>query len=153
MAIYLVQHGEAKSKEEDPERPLSATGIKNAVHMANIANYYMIPVSRILHSDKLRSIETATIFKEKLNCDTPLEKVDGIGPNDDVIKFSENLCPNSNLMIVGHLPFLNKLASYLLTGSIEFPIFQFQNSGILCLYKLDDSKFWQIKWSFLRNIS
>ncbi len=27
MTIYLVQHGKAKSKQEDPERPLNNSGI------------------------------------------------------------------------------------------------------------------------------
>ena len=29
MRIYLVQHAEAKPKEEDPERPLTEKGVLN----------------------------------------------------------------------------------------------------------------------------
>jgi len=35
MRIYLVQHGEAKKENEDPLRPLTEEGIKNAEKVAS----------------------------------------------------------------------------------------------------------------------
>jgi len=38
-------------------------------------------------------------------------------------------------MIVGHLPFLEKLTSYLVTGDEEELVLQFPTAGIVCFYK------------------
>ena len=53
-------------------------------------------------------------------------------------------------MLVGHLPFLSRLASYLVTGDPERPIFQFQNAGIVCLSRTGEG--WAIKWSLSPRI-
>ncbi len=37
MQVYLVQHGLAKSKEEDPERPLTAAGREEVERVARAA--------------------------------------------------------------------------------------------------------------------
>jgi phosphohistidine phosphatase len=50
------------------------------------------------------------------------------------------------------LPFMEKLTSYLVVGSDEYPIFKFQNGGIVCLDKEPDSKRWIIKWTLMPNI-
>ena len=36
MKLYLVQHGEAVSKQDDPERPLSEQGLQDVQAMAEI---------------------------------------------------------------------------------------------------------------------
>jgi phosphohistidine phosphatase len=48
-------------------------------------------------------------------------------------------------MIVGHLPFLSKLASLLLTGSESSETVAFKQGGIVCL-KCKDKNLWQIDW-------
>jgi phosphohistidine phosphatase len=35
MKLYLVQHGKAKSKEEDPDRPLSMDGLEETKKVAS----------------------------------------------------------------------------------------------------------------------
>ena len=153
MAIYLVQHGKAKSKDQDPQRPLTSTGIKETMHIASVAEYYMIEVNSIEHSGKLRARQTADIMGNKLKLTDNIKEVSGISPNDDVKEFAKNLNPESNKMVVGHLPFMEKLISFLTTGSENYTVFKFQNSGIVCLDKRPNDEFWHIRWSLLRNIS
>jgi phosphohistidine phosphatase len=153
MAIYLVQHGKAKSKDQDPQRPLTSTGIKETMHIASVAEYYMIEVDSIEHSGKLRARQTADIIGNKLNLTDKVKEIPGIAPNDDVKAFAQNLSPESDRMFIGHLPFMEKLVSFLTTGSDKYKVFKFQNSGIVCLDKQADDEFWHIKWSLLRNIS
>ena len=57
-----------------------------------------------------------------------------------------------SLMLVGHLPFMEKLAAYLLSGSIENLMVKFQNAGIVCLDKETDSGSWFIKWTLVPNL-
>ena len=65
--------------------------------------------------------------------------------------FADKIEISDNLMLVGHLPFMGRLTSYLITGSIEKPVFKFQNGGILCMDK-DLDKGWLIKWSLMPDI-
>jgi phosphohistidine phosphatase len=55
-------------------------------------------------------------------------------------------------MLVGHLPFMDRMASYLVTGSTNRPVFKFQNSGIVCLHKNPDTDSWVIVWTLMPNI-
>ena len=72
---------------------------------------------------------------------------------DDVAAFAASLNPDSNTMLVGHLPFMERMASYLVMGSSDKPVFKFQNSGIVCLDKDPDSASWFIKWTLMPHIS
>ncbi|MCJ7772188.1 MAG: hypothetical protein MUP22_03525, partial [Desulfobacterales bacterium] len=42
---------------------------------------------------------------------------------------------HEDVMLVEHLPFMERLTAYLITGSFEKPVFKFQNIGIVCLDK------------------
>jgi phosphohistidine phosphatase len=55
-------------------------------------------------------------------------------------------------MLVGHLPFMERLTSYLITGSIDIPVFKFQNGGIVCMDKDPDSRSWLIRWALMPKI-
>ncbi|MDZ7665661.1 MAG: hypothetical protein U5K27_10105 [Desulfotignum sp.] len=49
--------------------------------------------------------------------DPSLEKLDGIGPIDDVADLGNRIDPESNMMIVGHLPYMERLVSFLTAGN------------------------------------
>jgi len=51
----------------------------------------------------------------------------------------------ANPMIVSHLPFLEKLASFLVAGDQEKSVVKFPTAGIVCLEKGGNEK-WKIKW-------
>jgi phosphohistidine phosphatase len=55
-------------------------------------------------------------------------------------------------MLVGHLPFMERMTAYLVTGSAAKPIFKFQNSGIVCLNRDPEIGSWMIVWSLMPNI-
>jgi len=71
---------------------------------------------------------------------------------DDVATFAGSINPDANTMLVGHLPFMERMTSYLVTGSIDKPVFKFQNSGIMCLDQDPDSNSWVIIWTLMPNI-
>ena len=153
MSLYLVQHGKANKKEIDPEKGLSDEGIKEVRRIADVARGYNIHISCIKHSGKKRAFQTAEIFASVTGCEGGIEEIDGINPKDDAAAFAESADFDDDLMIVGHLPFMEKLASYLVTGSKEKPIFRFQNGGIVCLDRDPDTGSWIIRWTLMPNIS
>ncbi len=59
MRLYLVQHGDALSKDLDPKRPLSAKGRRDVARLGEELARSTLTVERILHSGKLRAKETA----------------------------------------------------------------------------------------------
>jgi len=149
LYLFLIQHGKTISKEKDPERPLNTQGKKHTRRTASFLRSHGFLIDEIWHSHKLRAKQTAEIIGKKLACQVIKEK-DGLGPLDPVDKIAKELQKyDQNLALSGHLPFLEKLASLLLTGSEEKANIKFQNSGIVCLEKDDQ---WSLVWSVIPNI-
>ena len=55
MHVYLVQHGEAKPAEEDPERHLTEKGLRDVRKVAEFLRPLRLPVEALWHSDKPRA--------------------------------------------------------------------------------------------------
>lgn len=143
MRLYLVQHGEATSKEADPDRPLTKKGKKDVFRMAEFLKKKEIRVIATWHSEKLRAIQTAQILGEAISVE--IVKQEGLAPNDPVDKWSEELNTRvKDVMMVGHLPFLERLASLLLAGDKTSPIIAFRPGGVVCLER-EEGK-WSLVW-------
>ncbi len=156
MALFLVQHGISLPKNQDPGKGLSPLGIEETHRLAPVAKGYKISVKQIFHSGKIRAKQTARIYHQALKLSTPLEKISGINPMDDVRAFAQGLDPETGWMVVGHMPFMQRLVSYLTTGSESTRVYRFQNSGIVCLDadRENDLEWdWYIKWTLNPNIT
>jgi len=152
MALYLIQHGKSLSKDQDPDQGLSAEGIAETERIANQARDDGVAVSQIRHSVKTRARQTAEIFAGALNPKQGMREVSGIKPLDDAAAYAANIDPVENVMLVGHLPFMERLTSFLIMGSIDKPVFKFQNSGIVCLDKDPEAQAWIIQWALMPKI-
>lgn len=152
MALFLIQHGKNIPKDVDPDQGLSEQGISDVKRIAEVAKGYDIHVSGISHSGKTRARMTAEIFASALAPKNGVQQIGQLGPLDDVEVFAKTLNPGENRMFVGHLPFMERLTSYLITGSQDKPVFKFQNGGILCLDFYPETESWVIKWSLMPNI-
>lgn len=142
MDVYLVQHGEALSEEQNPQRPLSDTG---RAAVANVANYLAArgprlidpPITELRHSGKLRARETAEILSQALCPKVRPTAVEGMQPNDDPhgigSEFESRRDERTALMLVGHLPHLARLAGLLLTGDAGTSPVRFVNAAVLRL--------------------
>jgi phosphohistidine phosphatase len=152
MALYLVQHGKSLPKNVDPDQGLSEEGVAETKRIADVAGSYGVKVSQIKHSGKTRAHKTAEIFASALNPAGGIEQVSGLKPLDDVSEFAGSIKSDADTMLVGHLPFMERMAAYLITGSIDKPVFKFQNSGIVCLDKDADTGSWVIVWTLMPKI-
>ncbi len=141
MKVYLVQHAKPKPEEEDPQKPLSEQGRADAQKVAEFAKN--IKVNKIQHSGKLRAQQTAEILGKPLGVD--VVKADSLEPMADTQIWANRLEEQSeDVMLVGHLPHLAKLASQLLTQNQEKSVISFKQSGIVCLEKTERG--WQVAW-------
>ena len=147
MKLYLVQHGKAASKEQDPERPLTDVGRRETKRMADFVRARGLMLDQLWHSGKLRAKQTAAILAKAMHVgDRPTAR-DGLKPNDNVALLRDELAVTSgDTMIVGHMPFVSRLATLLLTGYESPPVVTFVNAGIVCLERTDDGR-WQVDWS------
>jgi phosphohistidine phosphatase len=69
-----------------------------------------------------------------------------LSPNDDVRPWAERIFKEEeDLMLVGHLPFLEKLTSFLLCGDENARLVLFRYGIIVCLDQKED-KGWAIRW-------
>lgn len=152
MALFLVQHGKSLPKDVDPNQGLSEDGIAESKRIADVAKNYGVNVHQIKHSVKTRARHTAEIFASALNPAGGMEEVSGLKPMEDAADFAATIDSGQNLMLVGHLPFLGRMTSYLITGSPEKSVFKLQNSGIVCLEQDTGTNWWSIVWSLMPNI-
>ncbi len=151
MTLFLVQHGKNLPKEQDPEKGLSPEGKKAVEQIAGELKSYGVTVNEIWHSGLKRARETAEIFGAYIGKRIEPISKNGLAPLDDVTMFDPE--PEENIMIVGHLPFMEKFVSYLITGSPEHsPVVKFQNGGIVALDKNNETASWFIKWTLFPNI-
>ena len=88
MTLFLVQHGEAKQENEDPDRSLTDRGAEVVERMADWAARSGITVNQIFHSGKRRAEQTAAIFVKHLNPSRGVTELKGLSPNDDVTTVS-----------------------------------------------------------------
>ena len=83
MTLYLVQHGDALTKQQEAERPLSDKGRSDGERMASHLAGSGVRVDRVYHSGKPRARDTAMLLSQALGPDGVVEEIDhGIGPND-----------------------------------------------------------------------
>ena len=149
MKIYLVQHGIAVDKSEDERRPLSELGRSEVNRVASHLKRNSVSISEICHSGKLRAQETSAIFSDAVGTEV-IKETDGMDPNDDVVAFAARM-RGDDVMYVGHLPHMQKLTSWLVTGDVNAGVLKFHNGGVVCLEK-EDNRF-QILWSVTPGMS
>lgn len=146
MRLYLAQHGLAKDESEDVKRPLSERGIKDTGTCAGFlakSSEQPGPVA-VFHSGKLRARQTAEIFAAAWG-GMPLEQVPGLAPNDDPAVWSAHLASmREDVMLIGHLPHLQRLVGLLLCRDPERDAVHFQNAGVLCLER--ETSVWAVHW-------
>jgi phosphohistidine phosphatase len=142
MDVYLVQHGEAVSEQQDPERPLSDEGRKAVAkvgkYVAALGSRFMDPpLSEVWHSGKLRAEQTAEILARELAPNVTPVRHDGMKPKDDPAAIGAELRAMRDrpgaVLLVGHLPHLARLAGLLLADQADKAVVEFVNAGVVKL--------------------
>jgi len=145
MRIYLVQHGLARDENEDAAGPLSDQGREDVTRTAGFLSLFEKPMPVwIAHSGKLRAAQTADMFAEAWG-GIEVRKALDLAPNDDPGIWSAHLAGlGEDVMLVGHLPYLQRLAGLLICGDTNAVPVRFRNGGVVCLEKGESG--WSILW-------
>jgi len=146
VLLYLVQHAEAKREEEDPARDLTEKGREDITKVARCVGHLPVAVSRILHSGKTRALTTAEILAASLQPPQGLSATDGLAPLDDPGIWADRLANLAeDLVLVGHLPHLARLAARLMCGDQPTNPLNFHLGGMVCLRRLEPGR-WAVEW-------
>ena len=145
MLVYLVRHGEALDQVEDTARPLSEKGERDITALAELlARQYKIMPGYIYHSPRLRAAQTASIIGDILPGVPAPQEASGLGPTDDPALWADDMeAMDRDVMLVGHLPYMSRLASTLLLWDARREILNFTPGTMVCLEK---SGIWRVKW-------
>ena len=138
MRAYLVRHGEAKSEDVDPERHLTDRGGQDVRRVATeaVADLDVRP-ARIFHSGKARARQTAEIWAGLVGAD--VAEGNDLAPNDDPSAWAQRLDgERGDVMIVGHLPHLERLVGLLVTGDADRAVVGFPAGGLVVVDRGDD---------------
>jgi len=145
MRLYLVQHGLAKDELDDSTRPLSAQGREDVTRTAGFLSLFEKPrPATIKHSGKLRAEQTAAMFAEAWG-GIVFEATSGLTAKDDAsLWFTRLAAMTDDVMLVGHLPHLQRLAGLLICADADREAVHFRNGGVVCLEKNDTG--WAVLW-------
>ncbi|MFZ5448029.1 MAG: phosphohistidine phosphatase SixA [Thermodesulfobacteriota bacterium] len=152
MFLYLVQHAEAKRKDEDLERDLTEKGRRDVEKLAKFVAQLDLPVGQIWHSGKTRALSTGKILANSLNPPQGFKEAKGLAPLDDPEGWADRFSAmDENIMLVGHLPHLARLAALLLTGDQEKNVIDFKMGGMVCLRRGPEAR-WTVAWMIIPEI-
>jgi phosphohistidine phosphatase len=152
MFLYLVQHAEAKSEEEDPARDLTEKGREDIESVAHHLKRLKVQVKQIFHSGKTRAQSTAKVLARHLNPAGGFSAAPGLGPLDDPKIWADRIAQlDEDLLLVGHLPHLGRLAAILMSGDQERKVINFQMGGAVRLRRMEAGQ-WAVDWLVVPEI-
>ena len=146
MNVYLVRHAHAVDAEEDEARPLSRRGNDQVGALAD----FLKPTgafqpAEIWHSSLVRSRQTAELLARRLRLSAPLRLMPDLEPEDDPRAIARRIKATSHsLAVVGHEPHLSALATLLVVGRLEFPVFVMKKCSVLALEGTGNH--WSVRW-------
>jgi phosphohistidine phosphatase len=138
MRLYLVRHGDAVSERVDATRPLSERGRAEIEAVAGQAARLGWQPTEIRHSGITRARQTAEILAGRLAPARGVSAVEGLQPEDDPYRLAaECETLREPVMLVGHMPYMSRLASLLLLGDPRSDVIRFGTGTIAGLARVD----------------
>jgi phosphohistidine phosphatase len=144
MRLYLVQHGDALTKDVDPERPLSGQGRADITRLVAWLETNDVAVSSIWHSGKTRARETAELLGAVLETGGKISPAEDLGPIDPPEVFLKRLqSVDEDTLIASHVPFVARVVSQAVTGSSDQQLVEFQ-PGSIAVIERNESGAWHL---------
>ncbi len=146
MRLYLVRHGHALPGEADPEPSLSARGHSEVERVAAFLGRAGIRVRTLAHSGKTRARQTAELLAPRIAAEGCIEGRTGMDPLDPTGPLADEAETwKEDVMLVGHLPFMGKLAARLIADGDERELLAFRTGSVACLEKKGATS-WTLVW-------
>ncbi len=140
MNLYLLRHAEAEPGEPDNNRRLTHKGERQVSALATylLKHDVELDIREVWHSPLVRAVQTAELFRKYLKFDAPVLDAPGLLPEDDPRSMALRLaCARKSVLVVGHNPHFEALASCLLSGATHPILIDFKKCGLLHLERAD----------------
>ncbi len=146
MLLYLIRHAHALDGGSDAARPLSKRGRAQVRALAGVVRRQEnFQPAALWHSPLVRARQTAGLLARRAKLPVPLHRVSGLTPDDDPRVIARRLNRlRRDVAIVGHEPHLSALASLLVTGEAEPPVFVLKKCAALALERYGTR--WVVRW-------
>lgn len=150
MNLYMALHAEAEGHtppEQDSARKIIQQGFDDIDRVGAFAPVAKDgTLSAIYHSHTVRTRETAQGFAQHFKPRDGAVEIDGLMADDDISGWLERLnSAEDDIMIVGHMPNLKRIAGSLIASDESAHPIQFARAGIACLQRRDDDS-WAVSW-------
>lgn len=164
MECLLVRHGPSMDREafaeetgkDDRYRPLSTEGKQEMRENVRGIRELVADLDAIVTSPLTRAVQTANILNDGYDEDIKQKETSSLEPGRSPTKFVEWGTSNdlgSSVALTGHKPNLNRVATYLLTGSNDPDVVHLSKGSAMKL-ELDSnvqSGSALLKWYLLPN--
>lgn len=147
MKLYLMRHGDAEPFGPDKNRVLSAQGKHDITCLSHFLAPLKINVAHFFHSDKIRAIETASIMSAAIQSASPFvirQELDSMASIQLLV--DEIPALEGDTFLVGHMPYMGKLASFLTTGQEHLAHYAILPGTLLCFEGEPYQERWQLTW-------
>jgi phosphohistidine phosphatase len=157
MDVYLMRHGQSRTEEEDPHRPLTDAGrlsVERVAHRLALADPRL---DGIYHSGILRARQTAEVLAAQFDSRPPVHERSGLRPLDPIEPVAKWLLGEVNedaaLALVGHLPFLEQLASWLIAGDESRQVLVLAAAGLVKLVPKEGRLGFAVAWALAPEVA
>ncbi len=146
MQVFLIRHAHALDAAEDPKRPLSQRGRNQVRTLARFLKQTdVFQPDELWHSPLARAQETAALLERRLGLRAKLVTVAELESGDGVTVIAKRLRKRRRpLAVIGHEPHLSALASLLIAGAAEPPLFVLKKCAIVALERTGTR--WAVRW-------
>ena len=159
MELYLLRHGHAAPGPLDAARALTSEGIAAADRVAARAGTAGVRLERVYHSGYQRAAQTAEILARHLGAADRVDWREGLAPDDPIAPVARWLLDPvvldgaGGLALVGHLPFLARLASRLVGSGDGAPSILFEPATLAKLVPRRDRAGYAIAWVLAADLA
>jgi phosphohistidine phosphatase len=140
MDLYLVRHAIAEERDpvrfpDDARRPLTEEGIARLRTAARGVTRILPRVEVVLASPHVRAWDTAVVLHEEAGWPAPVEcrELEAEREPAGALPVLEREAGRASVALVGHEPFLSRLASLIVCGDEDVMLVDFKKGGIMAL--------------------
>jgi phosphohistidine phosphatase len=141
MQLLLIRHADAGNRDpnqwpDDRDRPLTDKGRKVQRKVARALGKLGLVPTKILTSPWARAAETADIVARELQLPGPVTETEALATTPDPVRLADDIGePGSDAIValVGHSPWMEELASLLLSDSTTGLRIDFPKSGVMAI--------------------
>ena len=147
MKLVIIRHGEAGKATSDELRELTDKGRAEAGRLAKAMGRTDFKGAEIWHSGFVRAEQTAQILAAELRLEYAMSVHPMLEPMGDPLAVMEGLVGRTkDLILVGHMPFMGKMASQLL-GREGQPSLDFATGSAACFRPpVIEGAGWRLMW-------